>query len=625
VVADAPKEIYVDFDAIVIGGGHAGIEAALALSRMDFKTLMVTQSLDTIGRMSCNPAVGGLAKGNMVREIDALGGEMGHLIDATMIQFRVLNRSRGPAVQAPRAQADKAAYSALAKKTVELQKNLTCFMDMVTDLIYDTRGTTVIGVVTARGRRFLAKVVVLTTGTFLNGKIFIGEYTAPGGRLSEPAAYGLDVTLREKGFKIGRLKTGTPARVTRSSLDFSQMEAQFGDDDIVPFSFSQLTIDRKQLPCYITYTNDGTHQVLRDNMHRSPLYSGKIVGNGPRYCPSIEDKVVKFPDRDRHQIFIEPEGADTEEMYLNGISSSMPEDVQEAFIHSIPGLQNAVIVRPGYAVEYDYLDPIQLKLSLESKLIANLFIAGQTNGTSGYEEAAAQGLMAGINAAQKLRGEEPLVLTRTEAYTGVLIDDLVTMGTEEPYRMFTSRAEHRLSLRHDSCDRRLTEKGHRIGLVGDEAWNRFLEKKASIEAIKELLHQRKVATAEAATRPELVPHIGLSFRQALKDPTVTMEMLGGVDPTVVANRPLEWLRLAELDVKYEGYIHRQDAQVVRFERMEGVVIPEGFDYDNLLGLSTESRQKLKKVLPGSVGQAGRISGVRTSDMAVLMMAVSRKR
>ena len=614
----------MDFDAIVIGGGHAGIEAALALSRMDFNTLMVTQSLDTIGRMSCNPAVGGLAKGNMVREIDALGGEMGRLIDATMIQFRVLNRSRGPAVQAPRAQADKAAYAALAKKTLELQKNLTCFMDTVTDLIYDTRGTTVTGVVTARGRRFQAKVVVLTTGTFLNGKIFIGEYTAPGGRLSEPASYGLDKTLREKGFKVGRLKTGTPARVTRSSLDFSQMEAQFGDDDIVPFSFSKLTIDRKQLPCYITYTNDDTHQVLRDNLHRSPLYSGKIVGNGPRYCPSIEDKVVKFPDRDRHQVFIEPEGADTEEMYLNGISSSMPEDVQEAFIHSIPGLQNAVIVRPGYAVEYDYLDPIQLRASLESKLIANLFVAGQTNGTSGYEEAAAQGLMAGINAAQKLRGEEPLVLTRTEAYTGVLIDDLVTMGTEEPYRMFTSRAEHRLSLRHDSCDRRLTEKGYALGLVGEDAWTHFLEKKRSIETIKELLHQRKVAASETATRPELVPHIGVSFRHALKDPTVTMELLGSLDPSLVEGRPVEWLRLAELDIKYEGYINKQDAQVLRFEKMEALLIPEGFDYEGLSGLSTESRQKFKKVLPRSVGQAGRISGVRTTDVAVLLMAVSRR-
>jgi len=614
----------MDFDAIVIGGGHAGIEASLALARMDFRTLMITQSLDTIGRMSCNPAVGGLAKGNMVREIDALGGEMGRLIDATMIQFRVLNRSRGPAVQAPRAQADKAAYSALAKKTVELQPNLTCFMDTVVDLDYDTRGTTVTGVVTARGRKFSAKVVVLTTGTFLNGKIFIGEYTAPGGRLSEPAAYGLDTTLREKGFRIGRLKTGTPARVTRSSLDFSQMEPQFGDAEIVPFSFSQLKIDRAQLPCWITYTNDQTHQVLRDNMHRSPLYSGKIIGNGPRYCPSIEDKVVKFPDRDRHQIFIEPEGIDTEEMYLNGISSSMPEDVQEAFIHSIPGLQNAVIVRPGYAVEYDYLDPSQLKPSLESKLIAHLFVAGQTNGTSGYEEAAAQGLMAGINAAQMLRGEEPLILSRTEAYTGVLIDDLVTLGTEEPYRMFTSRAEHRLSLRHDSCDRRLTEKGHNLGLVKPEAWQNFLNKKAGIETIKELLRQRRVANNEASSHVELGPHAGVSFRQALKDPHVSIELLGSLDASLVENRPVEWLRLAELDVKYEGYINRQDTQVQRFERMEAVHIPDGFDYDALSGLSTESRQKFKSVQPRSVGQASRISGVRTTDVAVLLMAVSKR-
>jgi tRNA uridine 5-carboxymethylaminomethyl modification enzyme len=402
------------------------------------------------------------------------------------------------------------------------------------------------------------------------------------------------------------------------------MEPQFGDDDIVPFSFSKLTVDRKQLPCWITYTSDQTHQILRDNMHRSPLYSGKIVGNGPRYCPSIEDKVVKFPDRERHQIFIEPEGADTEEMYLNGISSSMPEDVQEAFIHSIPGLENAVIVRPGYAVEYDYLDPAQLKPSLESKIIANLFVAGQTNGTSGYEEAAAQGLMAGINASQKLRGEEPLVLTRTEAYIGVLIDDLVTLGTEEPYRMFTSRAEHRLSLRHDSCDRRLTAKGRDLGLVGEEAWNLFQEKTAAIETIKELLHQRKVAAAEASAHPELVPHVGSTFRHALKDPTVTIEVLGGLDPSFVEGRPVEWLRLAELDIKYEGYISKQEAQVERFERMESVLIPEDFDYASLPGISNESRVKFQKVQPRSVGQAGRISGVRTTDVAILLMAVSRR-
>ncbi|MEW5816612.1 MAG: tRNA uridine-5-carboxymethylaminomethyl(34) synthesis enzyme MnmG, partial [Spirochaetota bacterium] len=410
----------MDFDAIVIGGGHAGIEAALALARLHFKTLLITQSLDTIGRMSCNPAIGGLSKGNIVREIDALGGEMGKLIDATMIQFRMLNRSRGPAVQAPRAQADKAAYSRLATFTLEGQKDLDLFQDTVTDFLLDSSGGKIQGVKTQRDRLFTSRVVVLTTGTFMEGTIFIGEYTTPSGRLGEPAAVGLGVNLRKIGFSVGRLKTGTPARAARWSLDFDKMEKQPGDAGIVPFSFFHDTVDRPNISCYITYTNERTHAIIRENIHRSPLYGGKIKGRGPRYCPSIEDKVVRFPDRIRHQIFVEPEGLDSEEMYLNGVSSSLPEEVQEQFLRTIPGFEHIAIMRPGYAVEYDFLDPLQLYPSLETKRIKGLFVAGQTNGTSGYEEAACQGLMAGINAALLLQSKEPLVLTRSEAYTGVL-------------------------------------------------------------------------------------------------------------------------------------------------------------------------------------------------------------
>ena len=552
--------------------------------------------------------MGGLAKGNLVREIDALGGVMGHLIDSSMIQYRILNRRRGPAVQAPRAQADKFTYSRNAKELLEHTQNLSLFMDTVTDLIVENGA--VAGVVTQRGWKISARAVVLTTGTFMDGKIFIGEYEEACGRLGESAAIGLGSSLRRLGFDVGRLKTGTPARVRRSSLDFDELEVQPGDEEVLPFSFDYDTVDRPRLDCYVTWTNGETHRIIRENMHRSPLYGGKIVGKGPRYCPSIEDKVMRFPDRDRHQIFVEPEGVNSEEMYLNGLSSSLPEDVQHAFIRTLPGLRHCEIMRPAYAVEYDYLNPMDLYPSLESKILSSLFVAGQTNGTSGYEEAACQGLVAGINASLKLRGEEPLILKRTEAYIGVLIDDLVTKGTKEPYRMFTSRAEYRLSLRHDNADLRLTRIGYEKHSASEEKLARLEKKMDDMSSLRSTLREYRER--------------GKNGLELLREPEVTISSLSARLPSVLSYAPSIRSEV-ELDVKYEGYLRRQEAEAQMFSRKENMMIPPDFDYDALRGLSAESREKLKQIRPASVGQAQRISGLRVSDIALLMMGLKAKK